>query len=95
LVLVGSKAGVHRDDPARDDTLALLATDGVEACWDRYWAPLFGPNAAPAVVERARALADGLASDLLARGVSAFYNRPDLSAFVCTWPKPRLAVSGA
>jgi pimeloyl-ACP methyl ester carboxylesterase len=94
IMLVGSKAGVRRDQLQRDLALDLLATEGIDAGWKRWWAPLFGPNAAPAVVERARSLASEVAPGLLANGLSAFYDRPDLSAFVRRWAKPLVVVSG-
>ena len=48
IILCGAKAG-HRPEPAfRDEALRALEEGGVEAAWDRYWRPLFGPEVDPA-----------------------------------------------
>lgn len=95
LVLCGAKAG-HRPDPAlRDEALDLLATGNVRPAWDRYWRPLFGPGAAPSIIERAWQCASAIGVHGLANGVRAFHGRPDRGCFLREWAGPVAVVSGA
>jgi pimeloyl-ACP methyl ester carboxylesterase len=94
VVLVGSKAGVRGDDAARDAAVATLAERGFETAWQRYWRPLFGPSTSPEVVERAHADAASVPLDHVARGVRAFFDRPDLSEFARRWEGKLVTISG-
>ncbi len=95
IVLIGAKAGVRRDPALRDESVRLLETNGVEAAWDRYWAPLFGRSASAAIVAAARALA--LQQDVadVVRGVRAFHDRRDLTDWVARWRRPLVVIHGA
>jgi len=94
LVLVGAKAG-HRPEPAiRDEALAILADDGIDAAWRRYWSPLFAPDADPAVRDRARSVALAQSVEDVMLGVSVFHRRPDRSAEAASVRVPVLVLSG-
>lgn len=94
LVLCGTKAG-HRPQPdSRDEAVALLERGGMDAAWPRYWEPLFGPDADPGVVARARAIASSQAVADVVVGVRAFHSRVDRSAFVASWPRRLVVISG-
>jgi pimeloyl-ACP methyl ester carboxylesterase len=94
LVLIGAKAGHRREPDFRDAALQLLARDGMAAAWPRYWEPLFGTKADPAIVASAREIAFSLDLDDVMRGVRVFHGRPDRTAFVESWPGPILVISG-
>jgi pimeloyl-[acyl-carrier protein] methyl ester esterase len=94
LVLSGAKAG-HDPDPAlRDEALQLLDDEGVEAAWQRYWRPLFGPGTGDAIVGFAHGVAVAQGSAALANGVRAFHGRPDRDAFLDSWQGPVWVISG-
>lgn len=94
LVLIGAKPG-HRPEPGRrDEAVRLLSDAGIEAAWERYWAPLFAPGADAGVVARARAIACSQPVDDVIRGVQVFHGRPDRSAFLESVDLPVLVVSG-
>jgi pimeloyl-ACP methyl ester carboxylesterase len=79
LVLVGAKPG-HRPEPAlRDEAVQLLTDRGLDAAWERYWAPLFAPDTSPELVDRARRIAAAQPIDALVAGVRAFHARADRS----------------
>ena len=94
LVLSGTKPG-HRPEPdLRDEALRVLASEGFAAAWDRYWLPLFGPDAATHIVEQAWHCASALGEDSIAAGVRAFHSRPDREGFLESWPGPVAVVCG-
>jgi len=94
LVLVGAKAG-HRPEPdRRDAAVRLLAEQGLDRAWDELWAPLFAPDADPAVVARARRIARHQDVDAVIRGVVAFHGRPDREQFLEELDVPVLIVRG-
>ena len=95
IVLVGAKAGVRPDAAMRDEAIRVLETLGIEAAWDRYWAPLFGRKTPRAAVAAARDLA--LSQDVgdLVRGVRAFHDRRNLTDWVARWRRPLVVVNGA
>lgn len=94
VVLVGAKAGVRSDPAMRDDAIRVLETRGVDAAWDQYWAPLFGRKTPPEVTLAARELARAQGVDDLVRGVRAFHDRRDLTAWVARWRRPLVVISG-
>jgi pimeloyl-ACP methyl ester carboxylesterase len=94
IVLVGTKPGHRRDPELRDQALHLLATEGLAGAWTRYWAPLFAPDADPAVVERARELALRQSVEAIMCGVRVFHGRPDRSDFLSSFDGPVVIVSG-
>jgi pimeloyl-ACP methyl ester carboxylesterase len=94
LVLVGAKPG-HRPEPAlRDSALQLIDEVGIDAAWARYWAPLFGPRAQPAVIEHARVVARRQGSGWIANGVRAFHSRQDRASWLRSWPGRTVVVRG-
>lgn len=94
LVLCGSKPG-HRPQLAlRDEALGVLAGAGLAAAWERYWLPLFGPDASPEIIERGWRCASGLGERLIAAGVRSFHGRPDRAAFLDAWAGPVWVVGG-
>jgi pimeloyl-ACP methyl ester carboxylesterase len=94
LVLCGAKAG-HRPEPDfRDEALRVLEDRGLRAAWERYWLPLFGPEASAEVVERAWNVAVKQGADAIAAGIRAFHGRPDREEFLRGWPGPVHVVSG-
>ena len=95
IVLVGSKATVRRDPASRDAVVGVLQDEGISAAWLRYWAPLFGPNAAPETLAAAHRLALEQNVDDVIRGVRAFHDRPDHAEFVSTWTRHLVVVTGA
>jgi len=94
LVLVGAKAGHRREPSLRDQAVRLLGQQDIDAAWNAYWAPLFGPDTDPAVVERGRTIAheQGVAS--LIRGVQVFHDRPDRASFLREYDGRVVVVSG-
>lgn len=94
VVLVGSKAGVRRDDAARDTALTVLSSEGFESAWRQFWLPLFAPQGPPQIVERAYQLGRAVPEESLLRGVRAFFDRPDLGAFARSWDGRIEAISG-
>ena len=95
VVLVGAKVSVRRDLRLRDEAVGVLRRDGIAAAWDRYWKPLFGADASPAVVAGASKLA--LEQDVgdLVTGVRAFHDRRDHSEWLPTWSGRLVSVTGA
>lgn len=94
LVLVGAKAA-HRPDPAlRATALSVLSARGVDAAWERFWAPLFGRSAAPQLLADAKRIAAGQPLHDLARSVSAFHARPGREALLPALRCPVICVSG-
>jgi pimeloyl-ACP methyl ester carboxylesterase len=96
LVLIGSKPGVRPEPSFRDEAIRLLRSDGgLAAAWDRYWAPLFAPDADPTVVERARRLTLAAEVEDIVRGVWAFHTRTDRSELLVSLTCPVTIVRGA
>jgi pimeloyl-ACP methyl ester carboxylesterase len=94
LVLCGAKAG-HRPEPdVRDEALDLLDCQGIDAAWERYWRPLFGPDASSAVVEHGLRIAETIGAQTITVGVNAFHSRADREHFLLTWGAPVVLVNG-
>lgn len=94
LVLCGSKPR-HRPDPRLcDEALQVIERDGLRAAWERYWLPLFGPAASTEVIDHGWNSAYRQGPKAIAAGVRAFHGRPDSEAFLMSWSKPALIVSG-
>lgn len=79
LVLVGSRAAPDPPErlEARNQTIALLQEQGVEALWKRQRPVLFPAEANESVVERAREIALEQRADELATAVAAMRDRLD------------------
>jgi pimeloyl-ACP methyl ester carboxylesterase len=94
IVLIGAKAGVRPDPVLRDKAVRILSERGMEGAWPKYWADLFGANAAPEVIEAARLVGCSLHIRDVVRGVKAFHNRHDMTDFARSWPKPLVVIRG-
>src|SRR5262245_48449715 len=94
VVLVGAKAGVRPDPALRDEAVRVLAEGGVAAGWRAYWRPLFGRDTPAEAIAEAERMALAQDVDDVVRGVRAFHDRRDLTAFAAAWPKPLVVVSG-
>lgn len=57
LILVGAKAERRVDSKLQDECIELISQSGLEAAWDKYWAPLFAPTINPRVFANAKKLA--------------------------------------
>jgi pimeloyl-ACP methyl ester carboxylesterase len=79
LVLVGSRADADTPErrEAREQTIALLREQGVEALWERQRPVLFPEDADETIVARAREIALEQSADELAAAVAAMRDRPD------------------
>jgi pimeloyl-ACP methyl ester carboxylesterase len=84
LVLVGARA--EPDAPerlrAREETIALLREQGVEALWERQRPVLFPEDADETVVARAREIALEQSAEELAAAVAAMRDRSDSTGLV-------------
>jgi pimeloyl-ACP methyl ester carboxylesterase len=95
LVLIGTKAD-HRPEPAlRDAALRTIATGGLDAAWEAYWAPLFSPHTPAEVVAKARALALRQSPLDVARGISVFHGRQSRGQVFRNMTCPIVIVTGA
>jgi len=90
LVLCGAKAGHRREPDLRDEALSVLECQGIDVAWERYWRPLFGPDAPGAVVERAWRTARKIGAPAVAEGVRAFHGRANREDFLLGWDGPVL-----
>jgi len=84
LVLVGSRADADAPErlEARNQTIALLREQGVEALWEKQRPVLFPEDADEEVVERARAIALDQDAEELATAVAAMRDRTDSTELV-------------
>jgi len=84
LVLVGSRAEADAPErlKARDETIALVREQGVEALWEKQRPVLFPEDADEKVVAKAREIALDQSAAELADAVAAMRDRPDSTALV-------------
>jgi pimeloyl-ACP methyl ester carboxylesterase len=84
LVLVGARADPDAPERlrAREETIALLREQGVEALWERQRPALFPEDADENLVARARAIALEQSADDLVAAVAAMRDRPDSTDLV-------------
>jgi pimeloyl-ACP methyl ester carboxylesterase len=96
LVLVGSRADADPPErrQAREDTIRLIGTEGIEALWASQRPRLFAEDADPEVVEGARELALSQDPEELATAVAAMRDRPDSSELVRETDAPLLVARG-
>jgi pimeloyl-ACP methyl ester carboxylesterase len=91
IVFIGGNAG-HRPEPDfRDEALRVLAHDGIDAAWSRYWEPLFAKRE---VVAGAHERVRRVGADAVAAGVRAFHSRPDRYEFALSLDIRVLFVTG-
>lgn len=96
LVLVGSRADADPPErlEARNQTIALLREEGVEALWEKQRPVLFPEDADENVVARAREIALGQDAEELAAAVAAMRDRPDSTGLVRETEAPVLVARG-
>jgi len=94
LVLIGAKAGARPDPAFREEAIRLIQDEGIDAAWDRYWGPLFALDCDQAVVEAAKAIAQGLPVNHIVNGVRAFHTRPDRATLLASLDIPVTIVRG-
>ena len=84
LVLVGARAEADAPErlQAREETIALLREQGVEALWGRQRPALFPEDADERVVAMAREIALEQDAEELAAAVAAMRDRPDSTDLV-------------
>jgi pimeloyl-ACP methyl ester carboxylesterase len=96
LALVGSRAAT--DSPEKRAERELLAAQarhsGLQPIWQAMRPTLFPDGAAPAVVGRARAMAELQRPGELAEALLAMRDRPDSTGVVRELPVPLLVVAG-
>ena len=96
LALVGSRAA--DDSPEvranRDETIAFVHENGVEALWPGLAPRLLAPNAPPEVVERAREIAVTQEPDRLVAALAAMRDREDARPLLGGIGVPVLVVRG-
>ena len=95
LVLIGTKAA-HRPDPdLHASSLRVLKENGIPDAWQRYWAPLFSKSADAGVLANAQRMALAQTPEAIARGVTAFHQRPSRADFLSAFDRPVIIVTGA
>ena len=94
MVLVGAKAGVRPERAVRDAGVEMLEQRGMQAAWSIYWEPLLGPNTTATTREAARTMARDQSVADVVRGVRAFHDRRDNTAFMNAWDGPLVVISG-
>lgn len=91
LVLVGAKAARRIDSKLQDECIELIQNCGLEAAWDKYWAPFFAPDTVEHVLASAKEMALQLSPEHVAHGVRPFTPvHRDLS-FLQNWTAPSFA----
>ncbi len=76
LVLVGAKSERRIDSKLQDECIELIKRSGLEAAWDKYWAPFFAQTIDPQVLAAAKEMALQLSPEHVSDGVRAFHTRP-------------------
>jgi pimeloyl-ACP methyl ester carboxylesterase len=79
---------------AREETILLLGEEGFDAFWERQEPKLFGPEASPEVIERARAIAAEQPITNLVATLEALRDRPDSRETAAEMEVPTLVVVG-
>jgi pimeloyl-ACP methyl ester carboxylesterase len=94
--LVGTRAGDESEESrrGREETIELLADDGVPALWERLGPRLFAPGADEEVVARAREIALEQGPSRLIPAVEAIRDRVDSTPLLPSVEVPALVVAG-
>jgi pimeloyl-ACP methyl ester carboxylesterase len=95
-VFIDTRAGADAPEvrEGRGETIRILGEDGFDAFWKLQEPKLFGPEAPPDVVERARAIAaEQPITDLVAT-LQALASRPDSSETASSLDVPALVIVG-
>jgi pimeloyl-ACP methyl ester carboxylesterase len=96
LVLADTRAAADTPEVrrAREDSIALIASAGVDTYLERSLPRLLAPDAPPDLLARVRALAETRADRLVA-GIAALRDRPDRQANLRGIRCPTLVLAGA
>ena len=92
--MVGAKAGVRPDPTLRDEAIGFVRNEGLQKAWGKYWRPIFGRNASPAVLCAAQETALLQHPDHIVDGLRAFHDRRDLTDFARAWQGTIVSISG-
>ena len=95
-VFIDTKAGADTPEAreGREETIRLLGEDGFEPFWEIQAAKLFGPQAPPEVVERARQIASEQPITNLVATLQALAARPDSGETAASIDVPALVIVG-
>jgi len=94
LVLVGAKAERRVDSKLQDECIELISQSGLEAAWNKYWAPFFAPTIDPRALAIGKELALQVSPDNIANGVRAFHTRPSRLELLSQLDCPVVCVTG-
>lgn len=94
LILVGAKAERRVDSKLQDECIELISQSGLEAAWNKYWAPFFAPTINPRVLANAKELALQVSPDDVANGVRAFHTRLSRLELLSQLDCPVVCVTG-
>jgi pimeloyl-ACP methyl ester carboxylesterase len=95
-VFIDTRAGADTPEvrEGRGETIRILGEDGFDAFWKLQEPKLFGPEAPPDVVERARAIAAEQPITNLVATLQALASRPDSSETASSLDVPALVIVG-
>jgi pimeloyl-ACP methyl ester carboxylesterase len=95
-VFIDTRAGADTPEvrEGRNETIRILGEDGFDAFWKLQEPKLFGPEAPPDVVERARAIAAEQPIRNLVATLQALASRPDSSETASSLDVPALVIVG-
>jgi pimeloyl-ACP methyl ester carboxylesterase len=95
-VFLDTRAGADTPEvrEGRDDTIRILGEEGFDAFWRLQEPKLFGPEASPEVIERARAIAAEQPLTNLVATIQALGSRPDSRETASSMDVPALVVVG-
>ena len=95
-VFIDTRAGADTPEvrEGRNETIRILGEDGFDAFWKLQEPKLFGPEAPPDVVERARAIAAEQPITNLVATLQALASRPDSSETASSLDVPALVIVG-
>jgi pimeloyl-ACP methyl ester carboxylesterase len=96
-VFIDTRAGADTPEvrEGRGETIRILGEDGFDAFWKLQEPKLFGSEAPPDVVERARAIAAEQPITNLVATLQALASRPDSSETASSLDVPALVIVGA
>lgn len=95
MVLCGTKADCNPNPAFMEEALALMAADGPQAAWERYWRPLFAPGSAANTLDVAQQIFSKRTNAELAAGTRAFHTRNSRANVLKGFQGPVTFVSGA
>jgi pimeloyl-ACP methyl ester carboxylesterase len=95
-LFVDTRAGADTPEvrEGRDETIRILGEDGFQAFWKLQKPKLFGPEAPPDVIERARAMAAEQPITNLVATIQALGSRPDSRETASSMDVPALVIVG-